>query len=338
VGRGATQIETFKSNKILENILVYINIARPSHWTKHIFIIPGVVFAALIVGTEDSITNKAVAMNVALGFASASLIASANYVINEFLDAKFDQFHPLKKNRPGTSGKLDAKIVLAEYILLSAIGLASAFIINKIFFYVSVLFLISGILYNVSPIRLKDRVFIDVLSEALNNPIRLILGWTMIAQTTLPPLSILISYWFGGAFLMAVKRLAEYRFIGKTKSNKEQLGKYRASFRKYTEQSILLSALFYQVLAVFFGAVFLVKYRAEYIIIFPCLAILITYYMKLGLAETSITQTPEKLYKDRWLITIVIITVMLFAISTLVDIQFLQWIVNSNYATLHFSE
>ena len=35
----------------------------------------------------------------------------------------------------------------------------------------------------------------------------------MIDPTTLPPASLLLAYWFGGAFLMAAKRLAEYKEI-----------------------------------------------------------------------------------------------------------------------------
>ena len=33
-----------------------------------------------------------------------------------------------------------------------------------------------GIIYNVKPIRSKDIVFIDVLSESVNNPLRFLLG------------------------------------------------------------------------------------------------------------------------------------------------------------------
>ena len=35
------------------------------------------------------------------------------------------------------------------------------------------------------------------------------IGWAMIDATTLPPGSIILSYWLGGAFLMAAKRLSD---------------------------------------------------------------------------------------------------------------------------------
>ncbi len=34
-----------------------------------------------------------------------------------------------------------------------------------------------GVLYNVKPFRTKDIAYLDVLSESINNAIRLLLGW-----------------------------------------------------------------------------------------------------------------------------------------------------------------
>ena len=77
-----------------------------------------------------------------------------------------------------------------------------------------------GIIYNVRPIRSKDRIYLDVLSESINNPLRLLLGWSAVLAGMLPPSSILMAYWMGGAFLMAVKRYAEYRFINDPESSR----------------------------------------------------------------------------------------------------------------------
>ena len=64
------------------------------------------------------------------------------------------------------------------------------------------------------PIRTKEWAYVDVLSESINNPIRLLLGWFALVTSHVPPASLAISYWMAGAFLMAVKRYAEYRHIG----------------------------------------------------------------------------------------------------------------------------
>ena len=50
------------------------------------------------------------------------LIASANYTINEYLDARYDRFHPLKQDRPGAQGRLEPRLVALQYLGLTAVG------------------------------------------------------------------------------------------------------------------------------------------------------------------------------------------------------------------------
>ena len=51
-----------------------------------------------------------------------------------------------------------------------------------------------GIFYNVPPLRTKDKAYFDVISESINNPIRLLIGWAIVDPTSLPPGSIILSY------------------------------------------------------------------------------------------------------------------------------------------------
>jgi hypothetical protein len=43
--------------------------------------------------------------------------------------------------------------------------------------------------------------------------LRFLFGWFAVAPQVAPPISILLAYWFGGAFLMAAKRVSEHRAI-----------------------------------------------------------------------------------------------------------------------------
>lgn len=301
------------------NIRDYISIARPDHWVKHIFVVPGILCAVLLVPFETS----SLLFSITVGFVSACLIASANYVINEWLDAEFDQHHYLKKQRPAAAGRLNKHLVYAEYALLTVVGLALAYVVSELFLVVTLLFWISGQMYNVRPFRTKERVFFDVLTEAVNNPIRLALGWAMVTPDSIPPLSMFVTYWFGGAFLMATKRLGEYRNV-RQKQGVEKLAMYRASFSKYTEHSLLLSCFAYAILSIFFLAVFVERYRQEYILLFPLFAALFTYYLNLGLRDEAITQTPEKLYKDKGLVAIVGLLLVGGLLTSLIDFPVLS--------------
>ena len=94
----------------------YIKIARPDHWIKNLFIFPGTLFALLLVGWKGSYGGLA---GIALvSFFCTCMIASANYVINEWLDARFDKYHPTKKKRPVVQNTMSGKIVAAEYAVL----------------------------------------------------------------------------------------------------------------------------------------------------------------------------------------------------------------------------
>jgi hypothetical protein len=42
------------------------------------------------------------------------------------------------------------------------------------------IFALQGIVYNVRPLRTKDKPYLDVISESINNPLRLTIGWAMI--------------------------------------------------------------------------------------------------------------------------------------------------------------
>jgi hypothetical protein len=152
----------------------------------------------------------------------------------------------------------------------------------------------------------------------------------MIDATTLPPGSILISYYMGGAFLMAAKRLSEYREIGALQG-KELLSRYRASFAGYTEISLNVSCFLYAMLSSFFLAVFLIKYRIEYILLMPFIAVLFSQYLALSMLPGSSAQKPEKLFREQGLMMMVVVLALSFLITTFVDFPTLQILTEQRY-------
>ena len=215
--------------------------------------------------------------------------------------------------------EFSGRLIWAQWAILVAIGLLLAMVSSRVMLIAAAIFALQGIIYNVRPFRAKDMPYSDVIVESINNPLRLVIGWTMIDAQTLPPASIIMSYWFGGAFLMASKRLSEYRQIVST-HGLDVLGRYRASFARYTDVSLTVSCFVYAILASFLLAVFFIKYRIEYVLIMPLITILFGMYLSISMSIDSSAQNPEKLYKERGLIAAVVAIFVCFIILTFVDI------------------
>lgn len=158
----------------------------------------------------------------------------------------------------------------------------------------SLLLLIMGFLYNVKPFRAKDIVYLDILAESINNPIRLLLGW-LIISSTLPPFALLISYWMGGSYVLAVKRYSELRLF--QASHLATL--YRQSFQSYTLEKLLVVCLFFSVCSAFSWSIFVVDYHLNLIYISPLYAFLFAWYLSIGMKPNSIAQNPEYIYKEK---------------------------------------
>jgi hypothetical protein len=137
----------------------------------------------------------------------------------------------------------------------------------------------------------------------------------------------------GGAFLMGVKRLAEYRSVEAT-AGLEALSNYRRSFRQYTEQKLLLSSFYYALIAAFFLAVFLVKYRIEYLLAIPFFSLLFGVYLKLGLQPNSPAQAPERLFREGKLVVVVVALILVLVLLTWLDLPFLEKLADPHYIRL----
>ena len=169
----------------------------------------------------------------------------------------------------------------------------------------------------------------DVLSESVNNPIRLMLGWFAVAPKDFPPASLLIAYWMIGAFFMASKRFAEYRSIGQ----KEVSGAYRKSFRMYDEQKLLVSMFFYTTCFALFLGVFIIRYHLELILIVPLIAGFVSYYLHIAFKQTSAAQNPERLYREVGLMAYLVVCIVAFAGLMFVEIPVLYNLFNVVPAT-----
>lgn len=297
----------------------YISIARPDHWFKNVFMVLGVLLAYFY---HPETFGWGMLAHVAWAVAATCLIASSNYVLNEILDAPTDLNHPVKRRRPIPAGRVWLPAAYAEWIGLAVAGLAMAAALNRPFLYSAMFLLGMGVVYNVRPVRSKDLPYVDVLSESVNNPIRLLLGWFAVTAAEVPPVSLLVSYWMIGAFFMAGKRFSEYRSIG----DPIAAGAYRNSFRHYDERKLLASMFFYTTCFAMFLGVFIIRYHLELILAFPLIAGFVCYYLLIAFKEDSAAQAPERLYRERGLMVYLVVCLVAFVGLMFVQIPSLyQW-------------
>ncbi len=304
----------------------YVQIARVDHWFKNIFMLLGVLLAFFY--QPHLLTVESVLPLMAAVLATC-LVASSNYVLNEILDAPRDRLHPDKRHRPVAAGLINTRVAYGQWLILAALGFALAFQINRPFGWSAVSLWVMGVIYNVPPARSKEWPYVDVLSESINNPIRLLLGWFALIDNTVPPLSLVLAYWMLGAFFMATKRYAEFRHIG----DPEVAAAYRRSFRHYTESRLLISMFFYASTCGVFGGIFVVRYHLELILFAPVATGLLAFYLSLGMKPNSPTQNPEHLYKERAFMAYLVFSAALFVLLMFTSIPFLYDLFNVEPST-----
>jgi 4-hydroxybenzoate polyprenyltransferase len=313
--------------RVSAGVRPYVQIARVDHWFKNAFMLLGVILAVFY-QPEVATWSSLIPLGVAV--LSTCLVASSNYVLNELLDGPRDRLHPQKKDRPVPAGLVKPAIAYAEWLLLAIVGFALALSLNVYFFGSALLLWVMGIGYNVPPVRTKEWPYLDVLSESINNPIRLMLGWFALVTGHVPPLSLVIAYWMIGAFFMAMKRYAEYRHIG----NPRVAAAYRRSFEYYTEERLLVSVVFYATACALFAGIFIVRYHLELILFTPLAAGLFAYYMHLGMLADSPVQNPERLYRQRGFFAYLIVCTLVFVVLMFTSIPPLYDLFNVNPANM----
>ncbi len=130
----------------------------------------------------------------------------------------------------------------------------------------------------------------------------------------------LVSYWMVGCYFMAIKRYAEWRDI----RSRPVLIAYRKCYRYYSEQNLLVSILFYSSLAMLFFGAYMGRYRLEMALAFPFVALVMVIYFALAFRPGSAAEHPERLVREPWLMTAVILCALAIVILLFVDVPILH--------------
>ena len=176
-----------------------ISALRPRQWVKNVLIFAAPVAAGFW-------QNPDTYLCLMLAFVGFCLISSFGYVVNDWLDRVYDSQHPTKRNRPFASGELriGSFIFLSCFLLISYVAVSLQLPIGFVSFSLSYLFITLS--YS---LWLKSVPVVEMVWLSLGFLLRPLAGASAI---TIP-----VSEWFlivtsfGAIFLIATKRLAEFK-------------------------------------------------------------------------------------------------------------------------------
>jgi len=199
---------------------------RPYQWSKNVFVLAALVFAAGDRRAGQEITRERV-IAVLAAFLAFSFASSAIYLWNDVIDAERDRAHPEKRKRPVASGELSAGAALGAAVALYALALALALALAGGLPAAGIL-LAYGAINAAYNLALKRVVLVDAFCIAAGFLLRLSAGGVAAGVD--------ISHWailctlFLALFLALNKRRAELANVGNDGATRPSLQAYNVTF------------------------------------------------------------------------------------------------------------
>ena len=278
----------------------FFRLMRPQQWYKNFVAFIAIVFVGGLFQT-DALTKTV------LAFVSVCFISSTNYVINDIIDVEKDRAHPEKRNRPIPSGKV--KISQAWFLaaILFVFSLVISFTINQfVVFGVAALFF-STLAYS---LFFKEIPFLDVIVIAINFVVRAVVG-ALAIMVPISPWLVLCSFLL--ALLLAFsKRKADLLFLG------ENAAKHKKVLEVYTKSLLdgFIMSVSSMLLLSYSIYCFLSPVPHSYIIMatIPVASFLVFRYVYLVESGNEIARHPERVWKDREIVTGIAVWTLLILI------------------------
>jgi 4-hydroxybenzoate polyprenyltransferase len=188
----------------------FLQIMRPLHWTKNVFL-----FAALIFGQKLNVP-LAVAKTIG-GFFCFSLAASAVYILNDIIDRKTDSLHPEKRKRPIAAGSVSVGSAALVSVICAIVAIVGSFFLAHRFALIILTYIVLMILYSLS---LRRIMILDCVVISIGFCLRAIAGADVV--------DVPISPWL----IICTFALCLFLAFGKRRSEIAQLGKNSEAFRR----------------------------------------------------------------------------------------------------------
>lgn len=183
---------------------------RPHQWTKNFLLFAGLLFS-------HHLLSLVLLLKVVAAFGTFCLLSGAIYIINDLVDLKSDQQHPLKRLRPIASGKIKPAVAKMLAAALLVISLLLSYWLDLKFSLVCITY--AGMMLSYS-LYLKRIAILDVIIIAMGFVLRAVAGAMVIAVPASPWL--LVCTFFLSLFLVLAKRRHELILLGNNASHHRQ--------------------------------------------------------------------------------------------------------------------
>lgn len=147
-----------------------LRLLRPRQWVKNAFV------AAPLFFTPQAVSRQTV-LSILLGMIAFSALASAVYIINDYMDRKTDRLHPTKRHRPLAAGTVSIRTAFLMLAGLLVGGFALAVTLSPGFAAIAGIYLAVNLAYSTV---LKHVSIIDVMLVALGYVLRVYAGAELI--------------------------------------------------------------------------------------------------------------------------------------------------------------
>jgi 4-hydroxybenzoate polyprenyltransferase len=188
----------------------FIRALRPHQWTKNFLLFAGLLFS-------HHLLSLVLLLKVVAAFGTFCLLSGAIYIINDLVDLKNDQQHPLKRLRPIASGKIKPAVAKMLAAALLVISLLLSYWLDLKFSLVCITY--AGMMLSYS-LYLKRIAILDVIIIAMGFVLRAVAGAMVIAVPASPWL--LVCTFFLSLFLVLAKRRHELILLGNNASHHRQ--------------------------------------------------------------------------------------------------------------------
>ena len=192
----------------------FLQIMRPSHWSKNIFVFVGLVFGGKLAGPLDEVL---LAVGSAVGgFFCFSLASSAVYIFNDIIDRKADRLHPEKSKRPIAAGDITISSAVVMSVLCAVVAIIASFMLVRELAVIILIYIGLMILYS---LLLKKAMILDCVVISVGFCLRAVAGAVVVG--------VFISPWL----IICTFALCLFLGFGKRRSEIAQLREGSESFR-----------------------------------------------------------------------------------------------------------